>query len=94
MAVLRVYVSASCAGCGVARALIAYVRLLRPQSQIELIDLDQPDTACPANVFGTPTYCLDERVIALGNPSAQDLLAALDRAAAYMRLHPQSSIEL
>ena len=94
MATLRVYISESCAGCGIARALVAYVRLLRPHHTIELIDLEQPDIVRPTNVFGTPTYCLDERVIALGNPSAQDLLAALDRAAAYARLHPQSSMNL
>jgi len=82
MATLRVYVSDTCAGCDIARALVEYVRRLRPHHPIEVVNLDQDDAVRPHYVFGTPTYCLDDQIISLGNPSAQALLAALDRAAA------------
>jgi hypothetical protein len=82
MATLRVYISDSCAGCDIARALVEYVRRLRPHHPIELINLDQDGAIRPSYVFGTPTYCLDDQIISLGNPSVQALLAALDRAAA------------
>jgi hypothetical protein len=82
MAILRVYVSDSCAGCDIARALVEYVRRLRPCQPIELVNLDQDGAVRPPYVFGTPTYCLDDQIISLGNPSAHALLAALDRAAA------------
>jgi hypothetical protein len=81
MATLRVYVSDFCPSCDIARALVEYVRRLRPHHPIELVNLDQDGAMRPPYVFGTPTYCLDDQIISLGNPSAQALLAALDRAA-------------
>src|SRR5262245_19260745 len=92
MATLRVYVSDSCAGCDIARALIEYVRRLRLHYPIELINLDDDDAVRPPYVFGTPTYCLDDQIISLGNPSAQALLAALDREAARAMIAQQSPI--
>jgi hypothetical protein len=82
MAILRVYISDTCAGCDIARALVEYVRRLRPHHPIEIVNLDEDGAVRPPYVFGTPTYCLDDEIISLGNPSAQALLAALDRAAA------------
>lgn len=81
MSNLKVYVSASCEGCAVALALVEYVRRLRPRHTIEIIDLDQAGAVRPSHVFGTPTYCLDNRIVSLGNPSAQELLQFLDQVA-------------
>jgi hypothetical protein len=82
MTPLRVYVSAACASCALAYQRVAQVRRLRPHQIIEVVDLDQAGAEHPPSVFGTPTYCLDERVISLGNPSLTALLAELDRATA------------
>jgi hypothetical protein len=82
MTILRVYMSAACASCATAYERVAQVRRLRPHQPIEVVDLDQAGTERPSTVFGTPTYCLGDRVISLGNPSLPALLAALDRATA------------
>jgi hypothetical protein len=82
MATLRVYVSAACVTCVTAYERIAQVRQLRSLQPIEVVDLDQVGAERSPSVFGTPTYCLDERVISLGNPSLAALLAELDRATA------------
>src|SRR5262249_16889293 len=58
-----------CATCATAYERVAHVRQLRPHQPIEVVDLDQAGTERPSTVFGTPTYCLDDRVISLGNPS-------------------------
>lgn len=79
-AVLRVYVSATCATCATAYRRIAEVRRLRPRQAIEVVDLDEVEVVQPAYVFGTPTYCLGDRIISLGNPSLPALLAVLDAA--------------
>lgn len=81
-ATLRVYVSATCATCAVAYERIAQVRQHRPQQTVEIINLDQADIMHPAYIFGTPTYCLNDAIVALGNPSLPALLAVLDRAVA------------
>lgn len=80
MTILRVYVSAACASCAIAYQRVAQVRRLRPHNRVEVIDLDQAGVERPSAVFGTPTYCRDDRVISLGNPSLAALLAELDRA--------------
>jgi hypothetical protein len=81
MAILQVYVSADCASCAMALQRVAQVQHLRPHQPVELIDLAQMDAIRPAYIFGTPTYCLDDQVISLGNPSLLALLEVLDAAA-------------
>jgi hypothetical protein len=81
MAVLQVYVSVGCASCAMAHQRIAQVQRLRPHQPVELIDLARMDATRPAYIFGTPTYCLDDQVISLGNPSLPALLEVLDAAA-------------
>jgi hypothetical protein len=82
MTTLRVYVSAACASCAIAYQRVAQVRHLRPHQPIEVIDLDYVRAERPLVVFGTPTYCLDDQIISLGNPSLPALLAELDGATA------------
>lgn len=79
MAVLRIYVATHCGGCATARALGAYVQRFRPHQPVELIDLDQPESVRPPHVFGVPTYCLDDRIISLGNPDEATLLSLIDQ---------------
>jgi len=81
MAMLQVYVSADCASCATAHQRVAQVQRLRPHQSVELIDLAQIDAMRPPYIFGTPTYCLDNQVISLGNPSLSALLEILDAAA-------------
>jgi hypothetical protein len=82
MTPLRVYFSASCLVCERTNQIIAEVRTLRPHYPIEVVDLDTAGAVKPPAVFGTPTYCLGERVISLGNPALQALLDLLDAEAA------------
>lgn len=82
MVLLRVYISASCLVCERTNQIIAEVRTLRPHYPIEVVDLDTAGAVKPPYVFGTPTYCLGERVISLGNPARQTLLDLLDAEAA------------
>lgn len=78
---LRVVVSAGCTTCRYALRLVESVRRLRPRQPVEVIDLDDRAVAVPAGVVGTPTFLLGERVLWLGNPTLDDLLATLDGAA-------------
>jgi hypothetical protein len=78
---LRVVVSAGCATCRYTLKLVEAVRRLRPWQPVEVIDLDAPGVRVPNGVVGTPTFLLGERVVSLGNPTVEDLLATLDGAA-------------
>ena len=78
---LRVVVSAGCATCRYALELVESVRRLRPRQPVEVIDLADRAVTVPAGVVGTPTFLLGERVVSLGNPSLDDLLATLDAVA-------------
>ena len=82
MTPLYVYIAADCRVCERTLQIVAGARALRPDYPIELIDLDQAGASKPSAVFGTPTYCLCERIISLGNPALQPLLALLDAEAA------------
>ncbi len=75
---LRVVVSAGCATCRFALKLVESVHRLRPRQPVEVIDLDDRGVPVPAGVIGTPTYLLGERVVWLGNPTLDELLATLD----------------
>ncbi|WP_219413691.1 hypothetical protein [Pseudonocardia nigra] len=76
---LRVIVAAGCAGCRYARDLVDAVRRLRPRQPVEVIDLADRTAHVPPGVIGTPTFMLGERIVSLGNPALDDLLATLDR---------------
>lgn len=75
---LYVYVAAGCFGCDRAARIVAQVRAKCPAYPVVLVDLDQPGAVKPAFVFGTPTYVLGERIVALGNPPLAVLLALLE----------------
>jgi hypothetical protein len=78
MATLRIYISSSCIISRFTQDIIQAVQRLRPWQEIEVINLDVSESSRPHYVFGTPTYCLDDEIIALGNPTVEDLIALLD----------------
>lgn len=78
---LQVVVSAGCAGCRRARELADSVRRLRPHHLVTVIELGDDDAGPPAGVVGTPTFLLGGRIVSLGNPTLDGLLATLDGAA-------------
>ncbi len=75
---LLVVVTAGCASCRRALSLVEAVRRLRPEQPVEVIDLVDGPGAVPDGVVGTPTFLLGERVVSLGNPTLEELLATLD----------------
>lgn len=76
--VLEVYVVADCFGCDRARELVAWLAAMNlPQLDVRLIHLDEHGTARPPAVFAVPTYLLNGRVLSLGNPDEQWLIARL-----------------
>lgn len=81
MQTLRVYLSTSCLMYERTMRLVAAVRAGRPAYPVELVDLDAPGSVRPPYVFGTPTFVLGDRIVSLGNPAPQELLALLDAAA-------------
>ena len=72
---LRIYVSAHCRGCDTARQRAARLRALRPDVPVALIDLEAPGTELPPKVIGTPIYTWNDRVVFMGNPGEQELMA-------------------
>lgn len=75
--ILEIYVAPDCFGCETARSLAGIVCALGwPDLEVRLLDLSKPDVIRPPAVFAVPTYVLDGRVISLGNPD-QDWLLAL-----------------
>jgi hypothetical protein len=93
MTPLRVYISASCLVCERTNQIVAAVRALRPHYPIEVVDLDTGGAAKPPYVFGTPTYCLGEQVISLGNPALQTLLDLLDTEATCVVVGAETQIQ-
>ncbi len=76
--ILEIYVAPNCFGCETARTLAGIVRALdRPNLEVRLLDLSEPDVIRPTTVFAVPTYLLDGRVISLGNPEQDWLLDQL-----------------
>lgn len=71
MHILQVYVSADCWSCQETHRIVADVSPQFPKIQVEMLDLGNGNQ--PANVFASPTYLLDGRVIFLGNPTREQL---------------------
>ena len=73
---LDVYLEDTCWACSESRRIVAEIAPMVPHVEIELRDLS--DKKRPDNVFATPTYVLDGRVIFMGNPTMEELLEKLD----------------
>lgn len=85
MAKLDVYISETCWSCDEARQIVADMRPQFPGTTIELRDIG--DERRPSNVFATPTYVLDGRIIFLGNPTRDQLREILAKAQASESLY-------
>ena len=70
---LRIYVARHCESCVEALRLAEEVRRKYTFVNVEVIDLDAEDGRNLDNVFSVPTYVLNGKIIALGNPSPVEL---------------------
>lgn len=79
---LDIVVSPECRECEEARAIAKEVQARFPLLEVRVVELD--DTGAPSGpVTATPTYLLDGKVVALGNPRLETLelkISRLDRA--------------
>ena len=72
---LEIYIREECWTCAESLRIAEEMREEFPQVTIEVIDLSAVPR--PSNVFATPTYVLNGRVISLGNPKREELRKSL-----------------
>ena len=75
---LQVYISDDCWTCEESRRIASDVSTRFPDVMVELLDLARVQR--PPDVFATPTYVLNGRVISLGNPIRTELWRKLETA--------------
>ncbi len=73
LGVLKVFITTGCKGCRRAQELAAWIRSIKPNLSIQVIDLDVYPDAGLGLVFAVPTYLYNSRPIFVGNPSRQEL---------------------
>jgi hypothetical protein len=71
---LRVYVAEDCPTSDIALGLVEKVRAIYPDLPVQVIDVDAPEAPVPDDIFGTPIYTWNNRVLFLGNPSEATLI--------------------
>ena len=71
--VLQVFVAKQCWGCQRARAIAAQVRKDCPELTVKVIDVGDKGVEKPPEVFATPTFILNGKVVSLGNPKLETL---------------------
>lgn len=78
MVLLEIFISPGCWGCEIALD-IARDLLSRaiPGIRIDVVDLSASGTEPPDHVMAVPTYCLDGKVISMGNPEQSELVTRL-----------------
>ena len=74
---LRIYVHGRCWGCATARDLATQIGRIYPKLSVELIDLSDAEAEKPGEVFATPTYMLNGRIVSLGNPKLETRRAGI-----------------
>lgn len=74
---LRVLVSVSCAGCAQALALAGRVARRYPRVEVEIVNVDRAGWSPPRDFAGTPMFYLGDTVLSYGNPTWEQLDAAL-----------------
>lgn len=70
---LEIYVADDCPICTETVNLANIIVNRYANLDVDLINLNNPDTICPDNVFAVPTFIYNERIVFLGNPSLQEL---------------------
>lgn len=73
---LQIVVAPGCYACEESRAIALEMRERFPTLAVDLIELDS-GRPVPCGVVATPTYLLDGRVISLGNPRPETLVAEI-----------------
>ncbi|MFN8523886.1 MAG: hypothetical protein U0821_12375 [Chloroflexota bacterium] len=79
MAALCVYVIRDCFGSLEARRLAGAVARQFPRLDVQVIDIHEQPEQRPEGLVAVPTYVLDGRQVALGNPYRRELFARLAR---------------
>jgi hypothetical protein len=75
---LAVYATPGCPGWNRAQALAAIIQAAGiADLDVRVVDLSRADRAAPECVVASPTWVLDGRRIAFGNPEPEWLLARL-----------------
>lgn len=74
---LRVLVSTDCRSCTAAAEVVSIVLARRPDVRVQMIDVDVHGVPDDVAFVGTPMYVWGSRVVSLGNPEVEHLLAAL-----------------
>jgi CRP-like cAMP-binding protein len=75
---LAVYLDRWCSSCVAAREVAERVQRSHPEIVVEIVDLDAVSSGgIPDGVFATPTFVLNGRVVSLGTPGWDDLMALL-----------------
>ena len=70
---LRIFVAETCPGCVEALDTAAQIQQNYPDIAVQVVDMDSPTATIPDEVFATPTYMLNNRVVSLGNPGPDDI---------------------
>lgn len=71
---IEVVVAPGCVACTYSRELVGQVRELRPDANIVIADRED----ATGEIIATPTYRLDGRTVALGNPELTEMLNWID----------------
>ena len=78
MALLEVFVTPGCWACNTALEIAHDLEARAiPGVSIQIVDLSLSNAEPPEHVMAVPTYCLDGKVISMGNPEETELVAHL-----------------
>ncbi len=75
---VMVLVSRDCPACSRARDVVDEARRLSPGVRIDVIDIDAAGIPDGVAFVGTPAYLIGDRIVSLGNPDPQDLVALIE----------------
>jgi Thioredoxin domain len=79
---LVVYLASHCDNCGEAHRLAELAAEQNPAVRVRVVDVDIDSSQVPEYIVAVPTYVINGRVIALGNPVPEELMAHLRAAVA------------
>jgi hypothetical protein len=71
---LRVYIASGCPASQISLRLIDRLQARYPNLPLEVVNVSEPGAVVPDEIFGTPIYTWDDRVLFLGNPSEEALV--------------------
>lgn len=78
---LKIYVAEGCSGCLEARHTAFQIKQDYPELSVKVIDIGSAGESIPDDVFATPTYMLNNRIVSLGNPDPTDIVRWITNAA-------------